>query len=85
LPSLACFCGFSKSEANSHGHACGLADRMNDDPDIHRAAMYMIHLHGERALAAARNHANALRSEHQVYAAALWRQITDAVAELLRR
>jgi hypothetical protein len=57
---------------------------MTSDPDIQRAALHMMQLHGVLAEAAARKRVHELTQDRQLNAAALWLKIAEAIAELLR-
>lgn len=54
------------------------------DPDIKRAALYMIKKHGggAHAVSATKKRVLELDRERQTVAAELWRQIADAIVDL---
>ncbi len=55
---------------------------MVEDPDIRRAAKFMIERHGANAAPAAAARASELLSSGDIGAAEIWRQIAEAIIEL---
>ena len=57
---------------------------MIDDPDISRAAKLLIDQHGDDAAIRAAQRADELLDEGDVDGALVWRQIIEAIDELMR-
>jgi hypothetical protein len=55
------------------------------DRDIERMARYLIAQHGARAADVARERARNLEDSGDTGAAAVWREIADAIKEILER